>query len=293
MEWATLTIFNEGQKGSVMHTEPAPAALQSGLAIAFQPMIAATSGQPFAWAAIATVDGCGFGQVAAALAPEARLRLEVARIGGAIAGAADAGLLDGEALLAVPVAAACGAPEVLLAHLFRAAIEHRVPLGRIVLEIDADERGDLARIAALAQACVDRGIAIAFDNFAVGPLAVRLLGRFTPRFVKLDAGLVRNIADSRSRRVIVEGVQRLARNMDVTLIANGIARREDLVLLCTMGIRHLQGDWIAPARSRPLPRAHLARREPRATMPQHRRLAAHQRMAATRPAAPAAFAQAL
>ncbi|MEN2711296.1 EAL domain-containing protein [Sphingomonas sp. NPDC092331] len=276
-----------------MQTEPAPAAPQSGLAIAFQPMIAAASGQPFAWAAIVTVHGCDFAQAAAALVPAARLRLEMARIGAAIAGAADAGLLDGEALLAVPVGAADGAPDALLAHLFRAAIEHRVPLDRIVVEIDADERGELARVAALAQACVDRGIAIAFDSFAVGPLAVRLLGRFTPRFVKLDAGLVRTIADSSSRRVIVEGVVRLARNMDVILIANGVARREDLALLCTMGIRHMQGDWIAPARSRPLPRAHIARREPRAIVPQHRRLAAHQRIAVLRPAVPAAFAQAL
>jgi blue light- and temperature-responsive anti-repressor len=86
---------------------------------------------------------------------------------------------------------------------------------------------------------------------------------------------------------------RLARNMDVILIANGVARREDLALLCTMGIRHMQGDWIAPARSRPLPRAHIARREPRAIVPQHRRLAAHQRIAVLRPAVPAAFAQAL
>jgi blue light- and temperature-responsive anti-repressor len=293
MERMALTIFNEGQKGSTMHTEPASAAPPSGLALAFQPMIAAISGQPFAWAAIATVKGSGFAPVAAGLAAEARLRLEMARIAAAIAGAADAGLLDGEALLAVPVGAASGAPEALLAHLFRAAIAHRVPIGRIVVEIDADERGELALVAALAQACVDRGIAIAFDGFAVGPLAVRLLGRFTPRFVKLDAGLVRNIADSSSRRVIVEGVLRLARNMDVTLIANGVARREDLVLLCTMGIRHMQGDWIAPARSRPLPRAHLARREPRATVPQHRRLAAHQRIVTVRPAAPAALAQAL
>ena len=276
-----------------MSTEAAPHALQSGLAIAFQPMIATATGLPFAWAAIATAQGRSYAQIAAALAPEARAELEMERISAAIAGALDAGLLDGEALLAIPGGAAGGSPEALLAHLFRTAVEHRVPVERIVVEINADERGDLAPVAALAQACVDRGIAIAFDSFAVGPLAVRLLGRFTPRFVKLDAGLVRNISDSRSRRVIVEGVLRLARNMDVTLIANGIVRREDLVLLCTMGIRHMQGDWIAPAQAHPLPRPHIARREPRTTVPQHRRLAAHQRSATSRPTAPSSLAQAL
>ena len=274
-----------------MHSEPAQHA--SGLAIAFQPMISTASGLPFAWAVVATGAGRSFAQIAAALPPAERPRLEMARISAALAGAVGAGLLEGEALLAIPVGAAHGAPEVLLAHLFRAAIEHRVPLDRVVVEINADERGDLSHVAGLAEACVDRGIAIAFDSFAVGPLAVRLLGRFTPRFVKLDTGLVRNISDSRSRRVIVEGVLRLARNMDVTLIANGIVRREDLVMLCTMGIRHMQGDWIAPAVAHPLPRPHIARREPRATVPQHRRLAAHQRSAPVRPGTPAPLAQAL
>ncbi|MEP9358304.1 EAL domain-containing protein [Sphingomonas sp. KR3-1] len=274
-----------------MHPDAASNA--PGLTLAFQPMIATATGMPFAWQAVATAQGRSFSQIAAALAPAERPALEMARISGAIAGAVNAGLLDGEALLAIPVGAAGGAPEPLLAHLFRTAIEHRVALDRIVVEINADERGDLARVAGLAQACVERGIAIAFDSFAVGPLAVRLLGRFTPRFVKLDSGLVRNISDSSSRRVIVEGVLRLARNMDVTLIANGIVRREDLAMLGTMGIRHMQGDWIAPALAHPLPPAHIARREPRINVPQHRRLAAHQRAATSRPAASAALAQAL
>jgi len=276
-----------------MHPETAPKPGKAGLSIAFQPMIATATGLPLAWQAIATAGGRSFCQLAAALAPEARPALEMARIGAAITGAVEAGLLEGEALLAIPVGAAGGAPEPLLAHLFRTAVEHRVPLDRLVVEINADERGELARAAGLAQASIDRGLAIAFDSFAVGPLAVRLLGRFTPRFVKLDAGLVRNISDSSSRRVIVQGVLRLARNMDVALIANGIVRREDLTMLCAMGVRHVQGDWIAPALAHPLPRPHLARREPRTTVPQHRRLAAHQRAGATRTPTYATLAQAL
>jgi len=43
----------------------------------------------------------------------------------------------------------------------------------------------------------------------------------------------------------------------------------------------------------PLPRPHIARREPRVTVPQHRRLAAHQRSGAARPATASSYAQAL
>ncbi len=251
------------------------------LRISFQPIVATLTGQPFAWAAIAaTPGGRSFAQLAAALPPEQRPALEALRIARSIEVAAAMGLARGDAMFALPLGAAGSDPEPLVAHLFRAALAHRFPIDRIVVEINADERGDLCRVAALAEACVDRGLAIAFDRFAVGPLAIRLLGRFTPRFLKLDTALVGNVAASTARRVMIEGVVRLARNMGVTLVANGIASRDDLAMLCTMGIRHIQGDWIAPARVQPLAPASIARREPRGGTPQHRRLAPHHRPAA-------------
>jgi blue light- and temperature-responsive anti-repressor len=246
---------------------------RTDLVIGFHPMIAKGSVQPFAWAAVAT-GACGrsFSALVAALAPVHRPMIEAQRISLAIRNAVAAGLLETDALLTIPLGAAAGLAEPLLSHLFRTALAHKLPLDRLVVEINADERGDVACVAALAEACTARGLSIALDGFAAGSVALKLLSRFTPRFVKLDPALIRNIDASASRRLIAESVMRLARNMGVTVIARGTESRGEHAALSAMGVRHFQVET-------PLPAAHQPRREPRTPSVQHRRLAHHQRAA--------------
>ncbi|WP_404334924.1 EAL domain-containing protein [Sphingomonas sp. MMS12-HWE2-04] len=257
--------------------------------IGFQPMIAADAGQPFAWQAVA-IGRCGrsFAAIAASLAPEARPALEAARITQSIAAAMDAGLGDTDALLALPLGAGAGMVDGMLTHLFRTALQHGLSTDRLVIEISADERGDHDCAAALAEACTTRGISVALDCFGAGPNALKLLARFTPRFVKLDPSLVRNIDASASRRLIAESVMRLARNMGVTVIARGAESRGEHAVLTQMGVRHFQIDaGLMPSQP------HLLRREPRTIAATHRRLAHHQRTMPSRSEAPAGMALAV
>ncbi|NIJ20004.1 EAL domain-containing protein (putative c-di-GMP-specific phosphodiesterase class I) [Sphingomonas naasensis] len=262
------------------------------LQIAFHPMIAKGADRAFAWQAVATAaSGRSFAALSASLLPEQRPSLEARRITLALEAAVAMELHRGDALIAIPLGAAAGLAEPLLSHLFRAALANGVPTDRLVIEINADERGDLDAAAALAQACTRRGLSVALDGFAAGPVALKLLARFTPRFVKLDPSLVRSIDASASRRLIAEGVMRLARNMGVTVIARGVERRGEHDVLHAMGVRHYQIE--APA----LPQPDLPRREARnpISAPTHRRLAHHHRAAfplrAARPAEAALTAQ--
>ncbi|RYD50266.1 MAG: EAL domain-containing protein [Sphingomonadales bacterium] len=107
------------------------------------------------------------------------------------------------------------------------------------------------------------------------PLSLKLLARFTPRFVKLDAALVRNLHASDARRRIAEGVMRLARSIGVTVIANSAENFGERAALTALGIRHF-----ADSPANPLPLDYLARRAPRSNVPQHRRLAHHRAAAA-------------
>jgi EAL domain-containing protein (putative c-di-GMP-specific phosphodiesterase class I) len=246
------------------------------LVIGFYPMIAKGGDRPFAWQAVASgADGRSFAAISASLLPEQRPALEARRITLALERAAELGINRSEALIAVPLGAAAGLAEPLLSHLFRAALASGIPTEQLVVEISADERGDPGHAAALAEACSRRGLSITLDAFAVGPVALKLLARFTPRFVKLDPSLVRGIDASASRRLIAEGVMRLARNMGVTVIARGVENRGEHDVLHAMGVRHFQIGSAA------LPQPDLARREPRtaATPPVHRRLAHHNRPA--------------
>lgn len=245
------------------------------LAIAFHPMIAKGTDRAFAWQAVATSSsGRSFAALSASLLPEQRPVLEARRLTLALEQAAAMGI-HRTALIALPLGAAAGLAEPLLSHLFRAALANGVPTDRLVIEINADERGDLESAAALAEACTRRGLSATLDGFAAGPIALKLLARFTPRFVKLDASLVRGIDASISRRLMAEGVMRLARNMGVTVIARGVERRGEHDVLHAMGVRHFQIETAA------LPQPNLPRREPRGavTPPTHRRLAHRNRPA--------------
>ncbi|MDV3458185.1 EAL domain-containing protein [Sphingomonas sp. HF-S4] len=255
------------------------------LTIGFHAVIAKGSGRPLAWQAVATgADGRSFAAISASLLPEQRPALEARRITLALERVVELGLHEGEARVALPLGAAAGLAEPLLSHLFRAALAAGVATDKLVVEISADERGDLDHAVALAEACTRRGLSLTLDAFAAGPVALKLLSRFTPRFVKLDASLVRGIDASASRKLMAEGVMRLARSMGVTVIARGVERRGEHDVLDAMGVRHFQIETAAIAQP------DLARRELRhpISAPAHRRLAAHNRAAfplrAVRPA---------
>jgi len=244
------------------------------LRIGFQPMIAKGTSNPFAWQAVATgIGGRSFAALSATLLPEQRPALEARRITRSLERAAALHVHGGETLIAIPLGAAAGLAEPLLSHLFRAALAQGIATDRLVIEINADERGDLSHAVALADACTRRGLSVTLDGFAAGPIALKLLARFTPRFIKLDPSLVHGIDASVSRRLMAEGVMRLARGMGVTVIARGAERRGEHEALVAMGVRHFQVETAS------LPRGDLPRREPRnpVSAATHRRLAHHNR----------------
>ncbi|WP_448663292.1 EAL domain-containing protein [Sphingomonas sp. CJ20] len=256
--------------------------------IAFQPLIAAHARQPIAWHALATApNGRSFAAVAAAVSPEQRPALEASRIALAIEAAVRAGIRESDALLILPIGAAGGRAEALLGHLFRTALAWHFPVDRLLVEINADERGDLGCATALAQACTARGIGLALDGFAAGPVALNLLARFTPLFITLDPALIQNIHQSLSRRLIAEGVMRLARGLGVAVVARGATAAGESAVLDAIGVRHFQLDIAA------LPPAPRPRREPRLAIPVQRRAPApFAAMAARGPAASMARAAA-
>ena len=209
--------------------------------IAFQPLIDGDTGAAFAFQAQAsTPRSVSLLSIADQLVHD-RYRLDAA-IGAAVA----AGIGESDALLTLPLTP-FGASVPQLAQLLRAALAHRFPVDRLVVEVRVDGDNDPEHLEALLEACSARGIAVAFDGFSAGPAALRLLARFNPRFVKLDTGLTRNIDRSALRQKIVEGVLRLARAMAVPLVAQDIATGGELATLYTLGVGKFQGEWLAPA----------------------------------------------
>ena len=260
----------------------ADSAQPPGLSIHLNTLVHGCTDLPFAWRAGVSCRGMGFEALLGGLAPNERQMLDCARAELAVGAAVLKGLLRTDALLIVPVNAACGAPDVTLAHLLRAAAAHDVPAARILIEVSADERGNLEAAERLAEACAIEGLAVILGAFAAGHVGLNLLARFKPPFLTLDAALVRNIESSDSRALIVQGALRLARSLGTTMIAPAVETQAARDLLTRIGIAHFER---GPA-LRPLPSAVAPRRAPRtAPVGTQRDLLTHRR-----PAAPGTFA---
>ncbi|WP_109808226.1 EAL domain-containing protein [Sphingosinithalassobacter portus] len=207
-------------------------------AFAFQPIIDADSAQPTAYRLVLR-GGADSGAIQYAPMIEA-----------AIGAAAAAGIGERRAQLLLPLGTQGDMPEQLLQSLVRAAMRHRIALSSLIVSVSAGEYGDTEAAARLIAASERRGLAIALHDFAAAPAGIQLLARVSPRFLRIDATLVRAIDASSARRQILESVMRLARRAGADVIAPGIQSPAELAALHGIGIRQVEGDWIAPATAR-------------------------------------------
>jgi EAL domain-containing protein (putative c-di-GMP-specific phosphodiesterase class I) len=67
------------------------------------------------------------------------------------------------------------------------------------------------------------------------------LADFQPDIIKIDRVLVDHVDQDRARRAIIAGLLTTARELDLSVVAEGVERREEVDLLFEMGIRRFQG----------------------------------------------------
>ena len=225
------------------------------LAMAFQPIVDIERGRPFAYEALVRgADGRGAGEVLAGVTPETRYAFDQQCRVAAIEGAVAAGLLGGDARLSINfLPNAVYSPVACIQLTLRTARATGMPIDRLIFEFTENERMDAAHVTDIVESYRRMGFATAIDDFGAGHSGLGLLARFTPDFIKIDMELIRDIDRSLTRRLIVEGVARMAAALGVGVIAEGIETEEEYVALRGLGIRYMQGYLIARPLLRGLP----------------------------------------
>jgi diguanylate cyclase (GGDEF)-like protein len=126
------------------------------------------------------------------------------------------------------------------------------PLSRFVIEFS--ERDVTTETAALAQVVGylrAAGVRIALDDFGSGHSNFKMWNGLHPEYVKLDHYLVHGIAESPERLVIVRALKEVAEGLGAKLIAEGVERSADLLLLRDLGINYAQGFLLARPAAEP------------------------------------------
>ena len=133
-----------------------------------------------------------------------------------------------------------------LAFLLEAAERSGFPLDRLVMEItEAEPLSDPASLERVFAHFRSRGVRSAIDDFGAGFAGLSLLSAFHPDLLKIDISLIHDIHLRPRNRSIVRAIHTLARELGITVIAEGIEHTDEAEVLRDLGIHLMQGNLFA------------------------------------------------
>jgi EAL domain-containing protein (putative c-di-GMP-specific phosphodiesterase class I) len=117
-----------------------------------------------------------------------------------------------------------------------------LPPNRVIVEITEQRQFDsydqLRETVCLVH---ERGMRVAVDDMGSGFAGLQRLVDVRPEIVKLDKTLTSEIDSDPPRRALVAAMRHFADDMGITIVAEGIEREEQLVVLRDIGIDCGQG----------------------------------------------------
>ncbi|MFC0215658.1 EAL domain-containing protein [Paenibacillus chartarius] len=119
--------------------------------------------------------------------------------------------------------------------------EESFPPSLLTLEInETDLLHDLEQAARLLQELYEAGVRIAVDDFGSGYSPFGFLRRYPVHSIKLDPCLIRNIGSVRDSQ-LVTAITRLAEQLELDVVAEGVETAEQRKALPGLGCRIMQG----------------------------------------------------
>ncbi|HEX9992254.1 MAG TPA: EAL domain-containing protein [Acidimicrobiales bacterium] len=132
--------------------------------------------------------------------------------------------------------------------------ESGVEPSRLTLEItESSFMSDSTRTHGVLTRLSDMGVQLAIDDFGTGYSSLSYLRRLPVDEIKIDRSFVTNMLVSENDSVIVHSIIDLARNLGLTVTAEGVEHREAWDQLAGLGCHRAQGYYL----SRPQPVARL------------------------------------
>ncbi|ACK81457.1 EAL domain-containing protein [Methylorubrum extorquens] len=130
---------------------------------------------------------------------------------------------------------------------------------QIMFEFTENERMvDVPHVQRIITEYRKQGFLTALDDFGAGHAGLNLLANFQTDLIKLDMELIRGIATSPTRQTIIACVTTMARELGITVMAEGVESEAELTALRAAGIRLFQGYYLAKPALAMLPDVHLA-----------------------------------
>ncbi|WRZ90380.1 EAL domain-containing protein [Streptomyces sp. NBC_01007] len=149
--------------------------------------------------------------------------------------------------VAVPVAVRMTARRLLDRSMPLGSVEslltrHGLASGGLIVELsDTDPRVPLDELERRLNALRRLGVRIALDGFGSGYAAITALRRLPVDVLRLDRSLVEGVVESARLHKITSGLLRIAGDLGLQSVADGVDLPEQVVALRAMGCTHGQG----------------------------------------------------
>jgi len=128
----------------------------------------------------------------------------------------------------------------------RTVLSAKISARQIVVEItERDELDDLARAAAVVAELRDHGFRVAIDDVGVGHSGLSRLKGLGANTIKIDKFFVDTITVDASTTTIVEMLVALAKDLHMTVVAEGIETEDQRRALLSSGVEEGQGYLVA------------------------------------------------
>jgi EAL domain-containing protein (putative c-di-GMP-specific phosphodiesterase class I) len=209
--------------------------------MAFQPIIDVETGEVFAQEALVRPRGGGSAaDVLGQINEQNRYAFDQACRVKAIELAARLGM---ESLLSINfLPNAVYQPAACLRKTFEAAERAGFPVHHLMFEVTESEPSrDVGHLRAIFNEYKRHGMITAIDDFGAGHSGLGMLADFQPDVIKIDMGLVRSIHADRVRRAIARSIVTLCRELNISVIAEGIETLDEAITMRDLGVRLFQG----------------------------------------------------
>ncbi|MBW5447336.1 EAL domain-containing protein [Cohnella sp. CFH 77786] len=114
----------------------------------------------------------------------------------------------------------------------------------LLMDNEDSTRETLRRLKAM-------GIRLSVDDFGVGYSSLAYLKKIDVSTLKIDKSFIRDIPSNRENQTIVTAIIRMAHNLGMNVVAEGVETEEEFRFLAGLNTDEVQGYWF----SRPLPRS--------------------------------------
>jgi EAL domain-containing protein (putative c-di-GMP-specific phosphodiesterase class I) len=136
-------------------------------------------------------------------------------------------------------------PEYCLRHTFNLVNQYQIDPDELVFEVVESEKiADIDHLKKVLNTYKRQGMKVALDDVGAGFSTLEVLEMLNPDYVKIDRQYINHCDNDAANQEFLGRVIELAENLGITVLAEGIERKEELEYCMKIGIDLAQGYYL-------------------------------------------------